>query len=120
MFLAHYILPFIIYLISKTKDKIMLWGLLMGNLIDLDHIYLRVIGKVNWFESACSRGFGSQCSFEIYPLHNPLTALILIGVLIITLPYLKKRKIKWMFWISAGALLNLLLDYIHLLTGFAV
>ena len=37
------------------RDKIMLFGLLVANLIDLDHIYCRIIGKVGWFESACGQ-----------------------------------------------------------------
>ena len=120
MYLAHYILPFIIYWISKTKDKVMLWGLLLGNAIDLDHIYYRLIGKVGWFESACVDGLGSQCSFGIYPLHNALTAVILMVTALISFSYIEKsKKAKWILWISIGALLNLLLDYIHLVIGFA-
>lgn len=121
MFLMHYILPFIIYWLSKVKNKIMLWGLLLGNVIDLDHIYYRLIGKVGWFESACPEGLGSQCSFGIYPLHNLLTAFILIIVSLISYRFIKNnKKAEWMFWISIGALLNLVLDYIHLITGFAI
>lgn len=121
MFLAHYILPFIIYWLSRTKDKIMLWGLLLGNAIDLDHIYLRMIGQVEWFESACPSGLGSQCSFGIYPLHNPIVVVILLIISLASFSYInKKKESKWIFWISIGALLNLLLDYIHLVTGFGI
>jgi len=121
MFLLHYVLPFIIYWTRKTKDKIMLWGLLLGNLIDLDHIYYRIIGKVGWFESACPEGFGSQCSFGLYPLHNPASAAILMVIAISSFVYFKEKKeAKWIFWISVGALLNLLLDFIHLVTGFGI
>lgn len=117
----HYILPFIIYWLTKTKDKVMLFGLLLGNAIDLDHVYYRLIGKVNWFESACPEGLGSQCSFGTYPLHNLPTAIILIAIILISYLYIKKKKeAKWFFWISIGALLNLLLDYIHLITGWAI
>ena len=67
MFLFHYILPLIIFYFYR--DKIMLYGLLLGNLVDLDHVYYRIIGKVGWFESACPQ-LGMQCSFGFYPLHN--------------------------------------------------
>ena len=115
----HYILPFLIY--HFKKDKKMLYGLLLGNAIDLDHVYYRIIGRVGWFESACSSGLGSQCSFGIYPLHNVTTAIILIGVVLISYTYMKKgEKVQWVFWISLGALVNLLLDYIPLITGFVI
>ena len=62
-----YILPFIIYYFYRNKK--MLWGLLLGNLIDLDHVYYRIIGKVEWFGSACQE-LGMQCSLGFYPLHT--------------------------------------------------
>ena len=123
MFLAHYILPFVIYCFRKNKT--MLYGLLMGNLIDLDHIYMRVIGKVGWFESACS-SFGDQCSsFGFYPLHSPLVfamlffmAIWLYGNRIYSLDGTSNKKRRLWFWIMIGAMLNLILDYIHLITGW--
>lgn len=103
----------------------MLWGLLLGNAIDLDHIYLRMIGQVGWFESACPEGLGSQCSFGIYPLHSPIVVGILLFIvggihLMGKIDGRKSKETKWIFWISIGALLNLLLDYIHLVIGFGI
>lgn len=98
----------------------MLWGLLLGNLIDLDHIYLRIIGKVEWFESACVEGLGSQCSFGIYPLHNIYTAGIFFILGLGSFFYNRKHNTditKWIFWISIGVLIALGLDYLHLITG---
>ncbi len=116
----HYILPFLIYYFIK-KEKVMLYGLLAGNLIDLDHIYLKIIGKVGWFESACSNGLGSQCSFGIYPLHNLTSAVILIIASIILFKQKNKNfKLNFVFWLLIGAILNLVLDYIHLVTRFAI
>ena len=59
MFILHYIIPLIIFYFFKNlfkifgarktikvfsgyRDRIMLWGLLVANLIDLDHIYCSV------------------------------------------------------------------------------
>ena len=95
----------------------MLFGLLLGNLIDLDHIYFRTIGKVGWFESACPH-FGMQCSFGFYPLHNLVFATIFL--IFSSLIFFKNKKIKLIGWISLGALLNLFLDYIHLIIGFGI
>tara|TARA_Y100000310_G_scaffold209032_1_gene209660 strand:+ start:351 stop:716 length:366 start_codon:yes stop_codon:yes gene_type:complete len=121
MYLAHYILPFIIYWITQTKDKVMLWGLLLGNLVDLGHIYYRLIGKVGWFESACPQGFGTQCSFGFYPFENWTSLAIFTILAIISFQFMGRKEIaKWVFWISIGALLNYALDYIHLITGFAI
>ena len=95
----------------------MLLGLLLGNLIDLDHIYYRIIGKVGWFESACPR-LGMQCSFGFYPLHNLAFAIIfLLGSSLI---FLKDKKFKLAGWLCLGAFLNLLLDYVHLITGIGL
>lgn len=115
MFILHYILPFIIFYFYR--NKIMLWGLLLGNLIDLDHIYYRIIGKVGWFESACPTS-GMQCSFNFYPLHNLTFAIIF--VIFSSLIFIKNKKIKFVGWLSLGALLNLALDYIHLITGIGI
>jgi hypothetical protein len=95
----------------------MLWGLLLGNLIDLDHVYSRIIGKVGWFESACPQ-LGMQCSFGFYPLHNLTFAIIFL--LISGMIFIKNKKLKFIGWLSLGAFLNLALDYIHLLIGFGI
>lgn len=121
MYLAHYIIPIILYLFKK--NKIMLYGLLAGNIIDIDHIYLRVIGEVPWFESACTHGIGTQCSYGYYPLHNTpallIMAVISVGLLISTIYYEDNKKLSFAFWLVAGAILHLLLDFIHFMTGFA-
>ena len=96
----------------------MLWGLLLGNLIDLDHIYYRIISKVGWFESACVEGFGSQCSFGFYPLHNWI--VVIIALVLSSLIFIKDKRIKFIGWLCFGAFLNLVLDYIHLLIGFGI
>jgi len=95
----------------------MLWGLLLGNLIDLDHIYLRMIGEVPWFGSACLE-FGKNCSFGVYPLHSPLFVLIffIFGALVFS----PDKRLKFVGWLSLGASLNLVLDWIHLLIGFGI
>ena len=115
MFLLHYIIPIVIFYFYR--DKIMLLGLLLGNLIDLDHIYFRIIGKVGWFESACPH-LGMQCSFGFYPLHNLTFAIVFL--LFSPLLFVKNKKIKFIGWLSLGAFLNLLLDYIHLITRFGI
>ena len=95
----------------------MLLGLLLGNLIDLDHIYYRLIGKVGWFSSACPQ-FGMQCSFGFYALHNLTFAIIfLVGSSLI---FFKDKRIKFTGWLFLGAFLNFFLDYIHLITGFGI
>ncbi len=120
MYLVHYILPFIIYYFYR--NKIMLWGLLLGNLIDLDHLFLRITGLVPWFQNICSSGVFWKCNgFYGYPLHS----IYMIITLIVTsalLFFLKQEETnlkvdKWMFWICIGALLNLSLDFIQLITG---
>jgi len=95
----------------------MLWGLLLGNLIDLDHIYYRIIGKVGWFESACPQ-IGMQCSFGFYPLHNWIAVIIFF--IFSFLVFVKNKKIKFIGWLAIGALSNILLDYIHHLIGFGI
>ncbi len=115
MFLFHYILPFIIFYFYRNKSA--LYGLLLGNLIDLDHIYYRLIGKVNWLESAC-QNLGEQCSIGFYPLHNTTLAIILL--LISALIFTKNKKIKFIGWLSLGAFLNFALDYIHMTTGVGI
>ncbi len=111
----HYLLPLVIFYFYRNKA--MLWGLLLGNLIDLGHIYYRIIGRVPWFESACSH-LGEQCSLNFYPLHNIYAViffLIFSGLILV-----KDKRIKFIGWLFFGAFLNLLLDYIHLITGFGI
>ncbi len=95
----------------------MLYGLILGNLVDLDHLYYRVIGKIGWFESACPQA-GMQCSFGFYPLHN----WFFVGFFLIlfSLIFAKNKKLEFIGWISFGAVLNFLLDYLHLLIGFGI
>ena len=95
----------------------MLSGLLLGNIIDLDHIYLRIVGKVGWFESACPH-VGMQCSFGFYPLHSLTFAICFL--LLSGLIFMKNNKLKFLGWLFLGAFLNLVLDYIHLISGFGV
>jgi len=115
MFLPHYLIPLIIFYFCR--DKIMLWGLLLGNLVDLDHIYYRLIGKVGWFESACPH-FGMSCSYNTYPLHN--FTFIVIFLILSFLIFNKNKKIKFIGWLSMGAALNIIIDLIASVTGFAI
>jgi hypothetical protein len=90
MFLFHYIFPGIVFYLTKQRDRIMLWGLLLGNVIDLDHIYARLIGTVPWFGSACTKGLGAQCSFStsnfgVYPLHSPYVAFFLFIIIMVSM-----------------------------------
>jgi len=121
MYLAHYLLPFAIYYFFR--NKVMLVGLLLGNLIDLDHIFLRVIGVVPWLQNICSDGYFWKCNgFLGYPLHSVymLVALIITSIILFFLmEEEKKLKItQWMFWICIGAILNLFLDILQLAIGF--
>jgi len=95
----------------------MFWGLMLANLIDLDHIYMRLIGKVGWFASACSE-FGKNCSFEFYPLHN--LYFIIPAIIFSSLVFSKNKKIKFVGWLSLGIAIHLALDYIHILIGFGI
>jgi hypothetical protein len=120
MYLAHYILPFAIYYFFRSK--VMLGGLLIGNLIDLDHILLRIFGIVPWFQNICGTDYFWKCNgFFGYPLHSVyvLVSLIVTSIVLFFLMNEEKElKInKWMFWICIGALLNLSLDFVQLLTG---
>lgn len=115
MFLWHYLLAILIFTIFR--DKFMLLAILLGNLIDLDHIYYRLIGKVSWFGSACNK-LGEDCSIGFYPLHSP--TFIIIFLLLSLLILAKNKKIKFLGWISLGAFSNLLLDYIQQLSGLRV
>tara|TARA_Y100000310_G_scaffold225672_1_gene227722 strand:+ start:17866 stop:18120 length:255 start_codon:yes stop_codon:yes gene_type:complete len=84
-------------------------------------VYYRIIGKVGWFESACPKGLGSQCSFSVYPLHNIYVFVaLIIGAGVLYFLYDKNIFTKIGFWICIGAILNLVLDYIHLKTGIGI
>ena len=115
MFLLHYILPLAIFYFYR--DKMMLWGLLLANLIDLDHIYYRIIGKVGWFESACER-FGLNCSIGFYPLHT--WAIAFIGLFVTILILHKNKKLRFIGWIGLGIFIHMVLDLIHELIGFGI
>jgi hypothetical protein len=115
MFLFHYILPLIIFYFYR--EKIIFFGLLLGNLVDLDHVYYRIIGKVEWFGSACAQ-LGDQCSWGTYPLHN--WTFVIIFSIFSGLIFTKNKKLRFIGWLSIGALLNFALDYIHALTGFGI
>ena len=115
MFLAHYIIPLIIFYFYR--NKIMLWGLLFGNLVDLDHIYYRIIGKIGWFESACGK-IGKGCSYGFYPLHS--FTFIVIFLILSFLIFHKNKKAKFIGWLFLGAALNVMLDFVHIKTGFTI
>jgi hypothetical protein len=116
MYTLHYIIPLIIFYFYR--DKIILWGLLLANLIDLDHIYSRIVGDVAWFKSACPGGLGTQCSMGVYPLHS--WAILVVGVILIPLIFMKKKYLKFLGWIGIGIILHLALDYLHYLIGFGI
>jgi putative Mn2+ efflux pump MntP len=120
----------------------MLYGLILANLIDLDHIFYRIIGKVGWFESACPH-IGMQCSFGFYPLHTIyvfITAIVLVlasGIFLLSRKLSKHKKNKehqeskqkknvtrliflWIFWISLGVIIHFSLDYLSLIIGFGI
>jgi hypothetical protein len=122
MYLAHIIIPLIIFYFYR--NKIMLFGLLLGNLVDLDHLLLRIEGFVPWFQSICrTKDFWKCNGFFGYPLHTPYMIVGLIILSAILFALMKKDKdfkvTKWMFWVCIGALLHLSLDFIQLVTGFA-
>ena len=121
MYLAHYVLPIAIYFLIK-KDKIMLFGLLLGNIVDLDHVLLRLSGSVPWLSSICGDKFFWKCSgFFGYPFHSAYVIVSLIFLSVILFFLMKKQKElkinKWMFWICIGALLHLALDFTQLTSG---
>jgi len=115
MFLLHYLIPFVVFYF--VRKKMILYGLLLGNLADIDHIYYRIIGKVPWFSSAC-QNFGANCSIDFYPLHSLTFLLIFLGLS--SLIFVKNKKIKFVGWIFLGAFLNLILDYVHLIIGLGI
>ncbi len=115
MFLLHFILPLAIFYLYR--NKIMLYGLLLGNLIDLDHVYYRITGKIDWLSSACP-SFGQNCSIGFYPLHN---FPVIVAFLAISGTTLSKNKyLNLIGWISLGAFLNIALDYLHMLIGVGI
>ena len=120
MYLAHILIPLIVYYFYRNKT--VLFGLLLGNLIDLDHIFLRILRIVPWFENICSVGGFWRCnSFFGYPLHSVYVFISLIAVSIILFFLMEKERElkinKWIFWICIGTLVNLFLDFIQLTTG---
>jgi hypothetical protein len=121
MFLLHYIIPLLIFQFYKNYN--MLYGLLLGNLIDLDHIYYRIIGKVGWFESICP-GKSGECSYNLYPLHtlvNFNAIALLIFLLAFSLFIFNKNKIANLLgWFFFGVFLHIILDITAYLTGFGI
>jgi len=94
-----------------------LFGLIVGNLIDLDHIYYRVIGKVGGFSSACPK-LGMRCSFNFYPLHNLI--MLVVAVALTGLLFFKNKKLKFVGWIALGVIIHLALYYLQLLIGIGI
>jgi hypothetical protein len=119
MYLIHYIIPLAIY--HFVRSKILLLGLLLANLVDLDHIYFRIIGIVPWFESMCTKGHFWNCgSFGFYPVHSVYLMISVFIVSIILFFLMKKDKLKitkLMFWISIGILIHFSFDLLHLLVA---
>lgn len=115
MFLLHILIPVIIFYFYR--DKIILWGLLFANLIDIGHVYYRIIGKVGWFESACPN-LGMQCSWNFYPFHN--ITMLIVGFLLSSMIFTKDKRLKVAGWFGVGIVLHFGLDYIHLLTGAGI
>ncbi len=99
------------------RNHLVFFGLILANLIDFDHIYYRIVGKVGWTVSACG-DFGNQCSWNFYPLHNTDFAIIM-GCLAF-LVFVKNRKIKFIGFLGIGVLIHLTLDLIHLATGIYI
>lgn len=88
----HLIIPGIVYLFKR--DKVIFFGLLLGNFADLDH----------WF--GLNRIFHSNIAM--------IVALIIAAIL---LGERNKPKYKLWFWITAGFILHLVLDAIAKSTG---
>ena len=116
MFLLHYIIPIILF--HFFRNKIMLFGLLLGNLIDIDHIYYRIIGKVPWFGSACPNFWDGCNSLLIYPLHSAY--FLIVFIILSSLIFVNNKKVKFIGWLVLGASLNILFDYIRYLTGVVI
>jgi hypothetical protein len=122
MYLAHYLLPFITYFFYRSK--IVFGGLLLGNLVDLDHVYSRLVGTVPWEGNMCGFEKFWECNgFFGYPLHSFYVILFIIMISMVIFPFMidnkKDKKLKWMFWICIGFLIHFALDFIQLVTGFA-
>ena len=115
MFLLHYIIPLLIYVFYKNKS--MVFGLLLANLIDLDHVIFRLIGKVPWFQSACTE-FGKQCSLGFYPFHN--IWVILVAIILCFFLLSKNKYLKFIGWLGMGIILHLFLDVVHYWIGFGI
>ena len=115
MYTLHYIIPLIIFYFYR--DKIMFWGLELINLIDLDHVYYRILGKVPWFGSACSH-LGENCSFGFDPMHN-IYAMIIFA-LASCLLLCENKKWKFAGWMALGGFLHLILDLMHMTIGFGI
>ncbi len=97
-------------------------GLLLGNIIDFDHILLGLNKTVPWLGNIYNTDIFWNCNgFFGYPPHTVYVMISLIVLSVILFVLMKKEKeLKingWMFWICNGALLNLILDFIQLSTG---
>jgi hypothetical protein len=106
----------------------MLLGLLLGNLIDLDHLFLRFLGKVSFSKSICDISEFWRCNGLFYhPLHNIyvwlffiISSLIFFYLIVNSKKPSKNKKIyKLFFFSSLGITLHLTLDFIQLITGFS-
>lgn len=119
MWLLHYIIPGLVYLVKKNKT--MFWGLIAGNFLDLDKVYYRLIGKVGWTVSICAEGPGSCSSIGLYPWHT-LPVFVFLVVAMGTLFFLRNKNKKgyFLFWMAFGSVLHFLLDYIQKITGIVL
>lgn len=132
MYFLHYIIPLVLFYFYR--NKIMFWGLTLANLIDLDHVYYRIIGKVPWFGSACPNFWHGCTSLGVYPMHS-FFSLILAAL--ISIPFitseavlisqkkprsknLKNKVLIFVFWIGLGIIIHLGLDYLQKLIGFGI
>ena len=104
--------------VKLTKARLMFWGLVLGNLIDLDHLYYRIIGKVSWTDSHCQTFFMKCSSIGFYPFHK--VYFIFIFMALSSLVFFKKKEIKFLGWLAFGAFLNLILDMIQYIIGFGI
>lgn len=147
MYIAHYLLPFFvifIYLYFIRKDKIIInnrfnfdfmrikkgkiiltfagiifFGLMLGNLIDIDHVYYRLSGDVPWLKSYCGGTFNLKCSsLNYYPLHNMY--FFIVFFILSFLVFFKDNRIRLYGWIFIGATIHLILDYIQYITGIVI
>jgi hypothetical protein len=144
MYIAHYLIPFIVifiylYFIKKgkvIKDKklnfdlikinkgkivitvagVIFFGLFLGNLIDFDHVYYRITGMVPWLGTSCGEGVFKCASFNFYPVHN--LTFFFVFLLLSFFVFAKDYRIKFYGWIFIGAAIHLVLDFIQFKTGF--